>query len=215
MPLSVRLEENIQYLESRLPIGASFDLMTRNLYLGETKAYFLGVNGFCKTEILQQIFSDLQNPLYVQNGNVDDIVRYMNAKIGYAQASICDSWDSILRNVLSGPSLLLIDGFAQGILIDVRTYPARGIAEPDVERVTRGARDGFVETMLFNANLIRRRVRSTDLCFSVHSVGTESKTDVCIAYLEKNVNRELLNKLSESIDSLQATALTTLAQTLP
>ncbi len=208
MPLSVRLEENIQYLESRLPIGASFDLMTRNLYLGETKAYFLGVNGFCKTEILQQIFSDLQNPLYVQNGNVDDIVRYMNAKIGYAQASLCDSWDSILRNVLSGPSLLLIDGFAQGILIDVRTYPARGIAEPDVERVTRGARDGFVETMLFNANLIRRRVRSTDLCFSVHSVGTESKTDVCIAYLEKNVNRELLNKLSESIDSLQATALT-------
>jgi len=121
MPLSVRLEENIQYLESRLPIGASFDLMTRNLYLGETKAYFLGVNGFCKTEILQQIFSDLQNPLYVQNGNVDDIVRYMNAKIGYAQASLCDSWDSILRNVLSGPSLLLIDGFAQGILIDVRS----------------------------------------------------------------------------------------------
>ena len=111
MPLSTSLEENIQYLKSKLPIGASFDLMTRDLRLGETKAYFLGVNGFCKTDILQQIFSDLQNPLYVENGQVEDIVLYMNAKIGYAQASLCDSWDSILRNVLSGPSLLMIDGF--------------------------------------------------------------------------------------------------------
>lgn len=208
MPLSERLEENIEYLKSQLPIGASFDLMTRNLYLGETKAYFLGVNGFCKTEILQQIFSDLQNPLYVKDGRVEDIVRYMNAKIGYAQTSLCDSWDTILRNVLSGPSLLLIDGFSQGILIDVRTYPTRGMTEPDVERVTRGARDGFVETMLLNANLIRRRVRSTDLCFSVHSVGTESKTDVCIAYLENQVNKELLKKLSASIDALKISSLT-------
>lgn len=111
MPLSDRIEENIQYLKSRLPIGTSFDLMTRDLRLGETRAYFLGVNGFCKNEILQQIFSDLQNPLYVKDGKIEDIVCYMNSKIGYAQASLCDSWEDILRNVLSGPSLLLIDGF--------------------------------------------------------------------------------------------------------
>ena len=208
MPLSDHLEENIGYLKSRLPIGASFDLMTRDLFLGKTKAYFLGVNGVCKTEILQQIFSDLQNPLYVKDGDVEDIVRYMNAKIGYAQTSLCDSWEIILRSVLSGPALLLIDGFAQGILIDVRTYPARGIAEPDVERVTRGARDGFVETMLFNANLIRRRVRAADLCFSIHNVGVESKTDVCLAFLGKIADQNLLRKLSDLINTLKVSSLT-------
>ena len=83
MALSTVLEENINYIESRLPVHASFDLMTRHLYLGETKAYFLGVNGFCKTEILQQIFSDLQNPMYVRNGSIEDIRQYMNGKIGY------------------------------------------------------------------------------------------------------------------------------------
>ena len=51
------------------------------------------------------------------------------------------------------------------------------MAEPDLEKVTRGSRDGFVETLLLNANLIRRRVRSPRLCFSMHSVGTESRTD--------------------------------------
>lgn len=214
MALSANLQENIDYMTSSLPIGTSFDLMTRNLYLGETKAYFVGVNGFCKTEILQQIFSDLQNPMFVEDGRVENIVRYMSAKIGYAQTSLTDSWDNILRSVLSGPSVLFIDGFEQAILIDVRTYPARSIAEPDLERATRGSRDGFVETLLFNANLIRRRVRSPKLTFSMHSVGTESKTDVCVAYLADSVNSELLEKLSHTLDSLQVSSLTMGAKSL-
>lgn len=214
MSLSNKLEENIQYLSKALPIGSSFDLITRELLLGKTNAYFLGVNGFCKTDILQRIFSDLQNPLYTADETVEDLERYVRAKIGYAQVTFSDSWDNIIRNVLSGPSALFIDGFAQAILIDVRTYPTRGISEPDLERVTRGSRDGFVETLLFNANLIRRRVRSPRLCFSMHSVGTESKTDVSIAYLEDSVNRELLAKLSEAIDNLQVTSLTMGAKSL-
>lgn len=214
MALSTNLENNIKELESRLPIHTSFDLMTRRLLLGETRAFFLGVNGFCKTDILQQIFSDLQNPLYMSNAIVEDIVQYMNSKIGYAQASLADSWEDIIRNVLSGPSVLFIDGFAQAILIDVRTYPARSISEPDLERVTKGSRDGFVETLLFNANLIRRRVRSPHLCFAMHSVGTASKTDVAVAYLEGAVNKELLDKISHTLDSIQATSLTMGAKSL-
>ncbi|MCI8800963.1 MAG: spore germination protein [Lachnospiraceae bacterium] len=208
MTLSSVLEENINYIDTILPVRTSFDLMTRHLYLGRTPAFFLGVNGFCKTEILQQIFSDLQNPMFVSNDSVENIVRYMDAKIGYAQTSLTDSWDEIIHNVLSGPAVLFIDGFAQAILIDVRTYPARGIAEPDLERVTRGSRDGFVETMLFNANLIRRRVRSPGLVFAIHSVGTDSRTDVAVAYLKDTVNQELLKKLENSLDSLRTTALT-------
>lgn len=208
MALSTFLQENIDYIKNHLPIGTSFDLMTRNLFLGDTKAFFLGVNGFCKTEILQRILSDLQNPMYMSDGQVEDLMEYMDAKIGYAQTSLSDSWDEIIRSVLSGPSALFVDGFDQAILIDVRTYPARGISEPDMERVTRGSRDGFVETLLFNANLIRRRVRSPRLCFAMHSVGTESKTDVSVAYLEGAVNKELLDYLTDALNSLHATSLT-------
>ncbi|MCM1189176.1 MAG: spore germination protein [bacterium] len=214
MPLSVTLKENIQYLKSSLPIGRSFDLMTRDLLLGDTRAYFLGINGFCKTEVLQQIFSDLQNPLYTADSRIEDIERYVRAKIGYAQVSFSDSWDDILRNVLSGPAVLLIDGFDRAVLIDVRTYPARSVAEPDLEKVTRGARDGFVETLLFNANLIRRRVRSQKLCFAMHSVGTESKTDVAVAYLEDKADPQLLERLSRAIDALQVSSLTMGAKSL-
>ncbi len=206
--LSTKLEENVAALHRLLPIGQSFDLVTRDLFLGQTKAFFLCINGFCKTELLQQIFSDLQNPLYMKDDRIEDICRYLNGKIGYAQASLADNWEDILKQVLSGPSLLLVDGFAQAILIDARSYPVRGISEPDTERITKGARDGFVETLLFNTNLIRRRIRSPQLTFAVHSVGTRSRTDVAVAYLKDCVNQDLLNSLSRAIDSLEVTSLT-------
>ena len=206
--LSSQIDTNIQTAKEILPIGISFDLITRDLFLGDTRGYWIGINGFCRTEILQQIFSDLQNPLYMKDSCIEDIRHYMNAKIGYAQATLTQDWEEIVKNVLSGPSVLLIDGFDQAIIIDVRTYPARSIGEPDTEKVTRGARDGFVETMLFNTNLIRRRIRSPQLTFEVKSVGSESKTDVAIAYMKDSVNEDLLESLRAKLDSLQVTGLT-------
>ena len=214
MNLSPDLDKNIEFLNENLPLADSFDLMSRHLKLGQTRAFFLGVNGFCKTEVLQRIFSDLQDPLYMRDDRVEDIADYVESRLGYAQVSLTDSWETTFRSVLSGPAALFIDGFAQAVLIDVRTYPTRSISEPDLERVTKGSRDGFVETLLFNANLIRRRVRSPWLCFSMHGVGTASHTDVAIAYLADTVNEELLKKLSDTIDSLNVTSLTMGAKSL-
>ncbi len=212
--LSINLAENIQYIASCLPIGVSFDLMTRDLFLGETRAYFLGVNGFCKTEVLQQIFRDLQDPLFNITPCVEDLYNFVSSKIGYASVTLTDDWEEIFSNVLSGPVALFVDGFAKAILLDVRTYPTRGIAEPEMERVTKGPRDGFVETMLFNANLLRRRVRSKELVFSVHKVGDVSHTDIAIAYLQDSVNVSLLKELTDTIDSLRMTSLTMGAKSL-
>lgn len=212
--ISKNLTQNTAALKDLLPIDASFDLVTRNLYLGETPAYWVGVNGFCKTEILQQIFSDLQNPLFTEDSRVEDLINYMNAKIGYAQVEAEGNWDVLIKNLLSGPSLLFVDGFDRALIIDVRTYPTRSVAEPDAERITRGSRDGFVETLLSNANLIRRRVRAPRLTFAMHSVGSQSRADVAVAYLEDSVNRELLDALSERLDSLDVTSLTMGAKSL-
>ena len=214
MELSSSLEKNIEQIQSVFPIPQSFDIVTRRLFLGETKAYWIGINGFCRVELLQKIFSDLQNPIYMKDNRIEDIERYMNAKIGYAQASLSGSWEDIISNILSGPSALFIDGFAQAIMIDVRTYPARSVSEPDTERVTLGARDGFVETMLFNTNLIRRRIRSPRLTFEMQSIGAESKTDVAIAYLDNNVNHEFLARLKQSLTGLSVTSLTMGAKSL-
>ena len=164
--LSKNLQDNIQLIASQLPVGLSYDLITREFYVGDTKAYLLAFNGLCKTDILQRIFSDLQNPMYVEDATVENIANYIGHKMGYISVQLMDSWEEIQLNVLCGPVALFLDGFAQAVVIDVRTYPTRSIEEPDMERVTKGSRDGFVEAMLTNANLLRRRVRSPKLVFS-------------------------------------------------
>ena len=208
MILTTRLEENIALFKKLLPIGKSFDLVARDLYLGDTPAHFITVNGMCRTEVLQQIFSDLQNPLYMQNTTIEQIQSFIAGKIGYAQVELCSDVDKILRQLLSGPSVLLIDGFTQAIIIDARSYQTRSVEEPETEHVTRGARDGFVETMLFNTNLIRRRIRSPRLTFELLSIGEDSKTDVSIAYLDNIADTDLLDKIRHTLKNLQVTSLT-------
>ena len=77
MKLSTSLECNKKEACRIFPVGKSFDLITRDLYLGRTKAWFLGINGMCKTELLQEIFSDLQNPLYMKEDSIQDLSLYM------------------------------------------------------------------------------------------------------------------------------------------
>ena len=110
--LSTNLSKNTALFHALLPLDYSFDLITRDLKLGNTPAYWIGVNGFCKTEILQQIFSDLQDPLYTLDSEIRDLPRYVQSKLGYAQVSLTSSIDTILQNILSGPSVLLVEGFA-------------------------------------------------------------------------------------------------------
>lgn len=214
MKLSSSLEQNKKQAYNIFPIGKSFDLITRDLQLGKTKAWFLAVNGMCRTDVLQEIFSDLQNPLFVKDNVIEDISRYMASKIGYAQAQLTDDWDEITSALLSGPSVLFIDGFSSAILLDTRSYPSRSISEPDAERVTLGARDGFVETMLFNANLIRRHIRNPQLTFAVRSVGSDSRTDVAVAYIDGYVDETLLQKVFTKLEQIHATSLTMGAKSL-
>ena len=214
MKISASLDCNIEQAYERFPVGKSFDLIFRDLYLGKTRAWFLGINGMCRTEVLQEIFSDLQNPTYRESPSIEDISLYLASKIGYAQAELTADWDTIVSSVLSGPSVLFVDGFAQAILLDTRTYPARSISEPETERVTMGARDGFVETMLFNTNLIRRRIRDPHLTFAVRNVGTDSRTDVAIAYIDGYVDDTLLEKIHKTLDDLHVSALTMGAKSL-
>lgn len=207
MNLTTSLDENITLLKNNLPINTSFDFNTRVLYLGSVKAYWVGLNGFCNMDVLEKVFSGILLSDSSQM-DIENIEYFMESKIGYLQSSVESDLPTIFKNILSGPSALFIDGFSQAILLDTRSYPTRGIEEPDTEKVTRGAKDGFVETLLFNVNLIRRRIRSTNLTFAIHSVGTEGKTDVAIAYIDGMVDQALLHSLEEKLDNLDVTCLT-------
>lgn len=210
--VSSSLQDNINMLNQLLPLSKSFDLLTRRIELCHMDSFFIGINGYCDDRVLHTIFKDLQAMDYsglAQSGKSNtQIIEKLTHTFPVGQVQHFPEFEPLLRNLLSGTILLFFEGVNEGFTIDIREYPARGIEEPENEKVIRGSKDGFVETLLFNANLIRRRIRSPQLTFEIFSVGTQSKTDVSIAYMDGEADPKLLDAIRKRLEQINVSALT-------
>lgn len=204
--MSGSLQENMEYVRNKLDVGVSFDLVYRVIKIGGREACFYFIDGFCKDEMMQkmmQYFLDLK-PEEMPKDAHEMSKRY----IPYVEVDLKDMWTDILTALLSGVFILLVDGYTQAILIDSRTYPARNVTEPDKDKVLRGSKDGFVETIVFNTALIRRRIRSAELRIEMLNAGESSKTDIAICYMDSRVDHKFLEQIKERIRNLKVDALT-------
>lgn len=211
--ISANIQENITKARSLMAIKQSFDYIERNLFFGKTKVYMLAINGFTQTEVLQHIVADVQS-LSDGEGEIRDLETFIDCKLGFAQVAYVEDWEALIKNLLSGQTILIVDEFNRAVSIDTRTYPVRSIAEPDTEKVTRGAKDGFVENIIMNTALMRRRIRDPKLTFELHQVGSDSKTDVAIAYIKGKAEEKLIEKVRAKLDGLKVTSLTMGIQSL-
>ncbi len=211
--ISANIQDNITKARSLMAIKQSFDYIERNLFFGKTKVYMLAINGFTQTEVLQHIVADVQS-LSDGEGEIRNLETFIDCKLGFAQVAYVEDWEALIKNLLSGQTILIVDGFDRAVSIDTRTYPVRSIAEPDTEKVTRGAKDGFVENIIMNTALMRRRIRDPKLTFELHQVGTDSKTDVAIAYIKGKAEEKLIEKVRAKLDGLNVTSLTMGIQSL-
>ena len=214
--LSTSLKKNKEAFHRLLPLSDSFDFITRDLILGDTPCFFIGLNGMCDLDIILRTFAAIKLPNFKEASIPSDhsLPELIKSQFLYSQISFSSSFDEMIHLLLSGPCILLLEGYAQGLIIDTRRYPIRGMDEPDSEKVIRGAKDGFVETLLTNCNLIRRRLRSPDLTFLLQPVGTLSHTDVALAYLENSCNKKLLQEIKEKLSSIHTSSLTMGIQSL-
>lgn len=206
------LQENMDYLNQVLQVDVSFDLVYRVVYVGGREACIYFVDGFCKDVLMQkmlQYFMDMKEADLPQN-----VHEMLKKKIPYVEVDVAKDYDKVLTNLLSGVFVLLIDGFEQAILIDSRTYPARGVEEPSKDRTLRGSKDGFVETVVFNTALIRRRIRDPHLRMEMMNAGKASRTDIVVCYMDDRVDKQFLKEIKTKIQNIKVDALTMNQQSL-
>ena len=195
----------MQYVDELMGLETNFDIIHRVIRLGDTDACMYLIDGFCKDELMQKILQ------YLMDLKAEDFPKdaheMSKIAIPYVEVDLDDTWEKILGALLSGVFVLLLDGYEKAVLIDARTYPTRGVEEPDKDKVLRGSKDGFVETVVFNTALIRRRIRSTDLHMEMLNAGENSRTDIVLCYMESRVDPKLLTQIRERIRSIQVDAL--------
>ena len=198
-------EENIAYMDKILPVKDSFDIIRRDMIIGERKATFYFIDGFTKDETMLKIMDSFFR--ITAEDMSEDATTFARTKIPYVEVDVIGDFDQGIRNVLSGMTCLFISGYEVCISIDCRTYPARSVGEPEKDKSLRGSRDGFVETIVFNTALIRRRIRDPHLVMEITEAGQASRTDIAVCYMKDRVDRDLLDNIKQKIEELHVNDL--------
>ena len=199
--VTASVKENVAYMNQVLPVKESFDLIERDIMIGEREASFFFIDGFMKDEIMLKVMDSF---LKVRKEDMPaSATGFARQCLPYVEVDTISDFDQVLRNLLSGTTCLFIDGYETCIVIDCRTYPARSVGEPEKDKSLRGSRDGFVETIVFNTALIRRRIRDPHLVMQMMEIGDSSRTDVALCYMSDRADKALLKNAENRLRSIR------------
>lgn len=190
-----------QYFKERVGLGTSFDIGQRKLVILKTNVQLYYVNGLCESLYIIQLVKELVNLNEHErpSKNVFEIIRN---RLIHESVEVVKTIDEMADQVLSGLLAIVVEGEECALIIDVRNYPGRQPEEPDTEKVVRGSRDGYVENIVLNTALTRRRIRDENLRFEMFKVGERSKTDIAIGYIDGVANPQLVETIRKEISSI-------------
>lgn len=208
MNITKDLKQNVQMFREALGVGKSFDVLERVFVIHDRTFYLYFLDGFSKDTNLEYVRRDMNNADKETIQNLKSAEELAEKAISSIEASTDRDMDNLVTAVLMGQTVVLGENLPDALVVDLRTYPARGTEEPEKEKVLRGSHDGFVETLICNTALIRRRIRDPHLMFEMNSVGSMSKSDVVIGYMSNKVDKNSLYKIKEAVKKLNLKALT-------
>ncbi|MGI6412432.1 MAG: spore germination protein [Syntrophomonadaceae bacterium] len=199
-------DRNLEIFRQELGEEDNFDIIIRESQVAGKKCALICIDGMIKDDIITELmiflFRFRRNIILSNNFN-----QMLKKSLPYIELTTESNIDELLYSVLSGAIVLIIDGNDEAYIIDARTYPVRNPEEPDIERVVRGSRDGFTETIVFNTALLRRRVRDPKLRIKLFRVGKRSKTDVCLCYIEDIANPTIVEDITKRIEGIAIDAV--------
>ena len=193
-------DERAAALDGLLGVGRSFDMIGRTLRIGGRRARLWVVNGYADDTVLERAISAwLPIPSLEDVGTLQ---AFADRYVSVCDAAVETDRLKAVTSVFAGKTLLIIDGFSGGVVLDAKQFPLRSVEEPDTSKVLRGSHDGFGESVMKNAALLRRRIRDSQLTLESLQVGTRSRTDVVLCYMENRVDRKLLDQLRKKLEAM-------------
>ena len=214
MKVSKNIEENKKMMTEIFPFSKSFDLLERNIIIGGKKTVMYFIDGFVKDAVISKMMNFFMSVTPDKLSGINTAKDFSEHFVNYVEVMTESDFENIKTLYLSGQAIMMIDGFDEAIVIDARTYPARSTEEPEKEKVLRGSRDGFVETIVFNTALLRRRIRDPKFTAEIINVGERSKTDVAVCYIGDVVDKKTLDLVKERIKSIDVRSLTMCQESL-
>ena len=205
--LSDNYTENVRLFDEALGVGRSVDMVSRDYLIGGRRARIWVVDGYGLDETLERMGSFwLSRPGDALEG-LRDMQDFANRFITFSEVDVGFDPEELVTSVLMGKTLLLVEGLRGGAQIDAKSYPSRGVDEPPDGKVLRGSHDGFVEAVVPNMALLRRRIRDPHLTMEGLKVGRRSHTDAVLCYLDDKADPALLSAIREKLNGIDVNSL--------
>lgn len=214
MNVSKLVNLNVLQMDNILDPNKNVDIIKRNLNIGEKESYIYYIDGLLKDELMLEVTKFFQLIDKDKMNNAKSVKEFTGNLLPYLEISSETEFEKITSTFLSGCVILFIDGFDECIVIDTRSYPQRQIEEPELDKTLRGAKDGFIETPVFNLALIRRRIRNSNLVTDFMSIGSITNNDVIICYMKDKVNLKALRIIKDKLLNLKTEDLVFGSQSL-
>lgn len=196
----------LQWLKSELGYKESFDIIVREFSLAGHDAALVYIDSFVDQTVMTLLLERL-----IREGSANDEEMSLGALlqhlVPFIEVTVPKNLGGVRDQILAGPAALLVDGVEKALIIDARTYPDRTPDEPNLERVIRGPRDGFIETLIMNVILIRRRLRDGRLRVEAMQAGQRTKTDIAMLYLKDVAHPGFVEKVRQRIKSINVDGL--------
>ena len=208
--LKTNLQQNIKTLKDTL--GTSSDIIIREILIGKEgtiKAGIIYTDGLTDTPSLQNFILEtlmldikgieLQEKTSPEK-NLISVLKDVAMTVGDIK-EVTDL-DVLFTSLLSGDTIILIDGYTQGLIISNRYWVERGVTEPTAQTVVRGPREGFTENLRVNTALIRRKLKDPNLWMESKVIGTRTKTNIAIVYINDIASDKIVKEVRLRLDRI-------------
>ena len=210
--LSKNLKDNIALLKNTF--NNSCDIVIREFAFGQktqVHAALIFVDGLVeKIAINQSIIKPLMydSRLFFSGETYKtDIDSIKSSLLSMGEVEKVFLLDKVVTYCLMGDTILLVDGYAEALVINAKGWENRGVEEPQTENVVRGPREGFTETLRMNTSLLRRKIRNPDLVFETMEIGIRTRTSVSIVYLKGIINPKLVDEVKRRLGDIKTDAI--------
>lgn len=202
--VSANLRENEKYLRSRLENCS--DILIRPMRLGDKhKVDCLMV--YIEVAVSNMMLDDsalgkMINHFWdISPEDIQEFVRHNS--LGIADVKKLENLDESIDAMLAGNAVFFIDGYDKAMKISSKGYPSTGVMEAESEKVLRGSREGFSDSVKSNSALIRKRLRDTRLKVEEYKIGVRSHTLTQVLYMDDLVHEGLLEEVKERLEEFQ------------
>lgn len=196
--LEKSLDKNIEYM--KLLFDGSADFTVKYVNTANARCAVLTMEGMVNKETLAvSVINPIVQSVYpIIYGS--EFLRYLEKNVLSASEQVeIETVDKVLTLIMSGFAVLLVDKCNVGLAVGVQGFSFRSVSEPETEVVQKGSREGFVEPLRINMSLLRRRIKNPRMKFETLTIGTVSKTDICLCYLNDIVSQDILQELKKRL----------------